>query len=521
MPVNEPRSAQASPRHADLHVDQHADVVIVGAGLSGIGAACHLQRRCPDKRFLLLEARGALGGTWDLFRYPGVRSDSDMQTLGFSFRPWTSDKSIAEGPAILDYIRETAQTFDVEKHIRYHHKLLSASWCSKGARWRLEIERENGRVHYTCDFLYMCSGYYDYDAGYTPQWENMEAFTGRFVHPQAWPQDLSVEGQKVVIIGSGATAVTLVPELAKEAAHVTMLQRSPSYIATQPAEDTFAKRLHRTLPHRLAHRLVRWKNLLYSMYIYQMARRAPGLVKRSLVGLVRDALGPDYDVKTHFTPRYDPWDQRLCVAPDGDFFETIKSRRASVVTDTITTFTETGLRLASGEHLEADVVVSATGLQLKMIGGVQLSVDGVPVDVPNVLSYKGAMYSGVPNFASALGYTNASWTLKCELISKFVCRLLTYMDEHGYTVCTPRRPDAEVREQLAVNLTSGYIQRSQHLLPKQGERTPWRIHQNYFQDLAAFEYSGFGDGALEFERPAQDLSNPNDTREKNRASGSP
>ena len=486
---------QTSPQHVP-----HTDVVIVGAGLSGIGAACHLQRRCPDKRFVLLEARDALGGTWDLFRYPGVRSDSDMQTLGFSFRPWTSDKSIAGGPAILDYIRETAHTFDIEKHIRYRHKLLSASWCSKQARWQLEIERENERVHYTCSFLYMCSGYYDYDTGYTPQWENAEAFRGRFVHPQKWPEDLSVAKQRVVVIGSGATAVTLVPELAKEAAHVTMLQRSPSYIAALPAEDKLAKRLHRLLPARLAHRLVRWKNLLQGIYLYQMARRAPELVKRSLIKEVRKELGENYDVEQHFTPRYNPWDQRLCLAPDGDFFKAIESGSASVVTDDITSFTKTGLRLASGEHLEADVVVSATGLKLKMVGGVQLSVDGAPVDIPNVLSYKGAMYSGVPNFASALGYTNASWTLKCELISKFVCRLLTYMDTQDYAVCTPRRPDAEVREQPAVNLTSGYIRRSQHLLPKQGERTPWRIHQNYFQDLAAFEYSGFEDGALQFER---------------------
>ena len=487
--------------------DPHFDVVIVGAGLSGVGAACYLQRRCPEKSFAILEARGSMGGTWDLFRYPGVRSDSDMETLGFSFRPWTSNKSISDGSTILNYIRETAAEFDIEQHIRYHHKLQHAAWNSEAAQWRLEATLENGeRTLLTCNFLYMCSGYYDYDAGYTPTWPNMDAFTGRLIHPQAWPQDLSVAGKRVVIIGSGATAVTLVPELAKEAAHVTMLQRSPSYIATKPAEDALAQRLHRLLPARLAHRVVRWKNLLYGMYIYTMSRWKPALVKTSLVKLVKEELGPDYpevEVEENFTPRYNPWDQRLCLAPDGDFFETIKSGRASVVTDSIDAFTQNGLRLASGETLGADIVVSATGLQLKMIGGVTLSVDGAPVDVPSCLSYKGAMYSGVPNFASALGYTNASWTLKCELISKYVCRLLIYMDEYGYASCTPRRPDPtleEMKERPAVDLTSGYIQRSAHLLPKQGDAKPWRIHQNYFQDLAAFEYSGFEDGALEFKR---------------------
>ena len=489
------RATQAPPENP-----QHFDVVIVGAGLSGIGAACYLQRHCPEKSFTLLEARGNLGGTWDLFRYPGVRSDSDMQTLGFSFRPWTSDRSIADGPSILKYIQETAAEFDIERRIRYHHKLVSAAWVSEEKRWRLEVETKNERTHYTCNFLFMCSGYYDYDEGYTPQWQGVDAFQGRVVHPQAWSEDLSVKGKKVVVIGSGATAITLVPELTKEAAHVTMLQRSPTYIAAMPAEDVLAKRLHRTLPHSLAHGLMRWKNVLYSMYVYRMARWQPEMVKREMVKEVQKELGPDYDVEKHFTPHYNPWDQRLCLTPDGDFFKVVKSGQASIVTDEIDTFTETGLRLTSGEQLEADIIVTATGLKLKLVGGVELSVDGLPVEMSERLSYKGAMYSGVPNFATAVGYTNASWTLKCELISEFVCRLLTYMDENGYAVCTPQRPEASVRERPAIDLSSGYIQRSSHLLPKQGGAKPWVIHQNYFQDIAAFRYGTLDDGALQFER---------------------
>ena len=478
--------------------NQHFDVVIVGAGLSGIGAACYLQRLLPDKSFTVLEARGSVGGTWDLFRYPGIRSDSDMETLGFSFHPWTSDKSISDGPTILSYIKETAAAFDIEKHIRYHHKLTSAAWSSDEARWRLEVE--GAPAPYTCNFLYMCSGYYDYDAGYTPQWPGMDEFKGHLVHPQAWPEDLSVEGKRVVVVGSGATAVTLVPELAASAAHVTMLQRSPSYIAALPAEDRLAKRLHRALPARLAHGLVRWKNVLYGTYVYRMARWQPELVKRSLLKQVQDELGPDYDVEKHFTPRYDPWDQRLCLAPDGDFFKAVKSGRASIVTDEIDTFTSSGLRLASGEGLDADIIVSATGLQLKVVGGAQLSVDGKPVEVSKCLSYKGALYSGLPNFAAALGYTNASWTLKCELISKFVCRLLSYMDAQGYDSCTPRAPSGDLQKRPAVNLTSGYIRRSEHLLPKQGESRPWVIYQSYFQDIAALRYGSLEDEALQYGR---------------------
>ena len=478
--------------------ENHFDVVIVGAGLSGIGAACYVQQHCPGKSFTLLEARENLGGTWDLFRYPGVRSDSDMQTLGFSFKPWTSDKSIADGSDILTYIQETAAEFDVERHIKYHHKLVSAKWDSGEAKWGLEVETKDGLTRYTCAFLYMCSGYYDYDEGYTPQWQNVETFQGRVIHPQAWSEDISVKGQNVVVIGSGATAITLVPELAKEAAHVTMLQRSPTYIASMPAEDIWAKRLHRTLPHTVAHQLTRWKNLLYSMYVFKMARWQPAMVKREMVKEVQKELGSDYDVETHFTPRYNPWDQRLCLAPNGDFFEAIKSGQASVVTDEIDAFTETGLRLNSGEQLEADIIVTATGLKLKLVGGVELFVDGTPVEMSERLAYKGAMYSGVPNFATAMGYTNASWTLKCELISGFVCRLLAYMDENGYAVCTPQRPGAPVQERPAIDLSSGYIRRSVHLLPRQGEAKPWVIHQNYFQDIAAFRYGRLEDGALRF-----------------------
>ena len=486
------------PNNPAPHSD-HFDVIIVGAGLSGVGAACLLQERRPGVRFAVLEARERLGGTWDLFRYPGVRSDSDMQTLGFSFRPWESEKSIADGPAILNYIQETAEAHGVERHIRYGHKVLSAAWCSERASWRLEVGLEGGeRASFTCGFLFMCSGYYDYDEGHTPRWEDMEAFGGRLVHPQKWPEDLEIEG-RVVVIGSGATAVTLVPELAERAAHVTMLQRSPTYIATIPSEDPLALRLRGALSPRLTHGLVRWKNLLHGMYVFNMARWQPEMVKRSLATLTQEALGPAYDPR-HFTPRYNPWDQRLCLAPDGDFFAALRSGRASVVTDEIARFTETGLRLASGEHLEADIVVTATGLKLKLLGGVRLSVDGEPVELSQTFAYKGTMYSGVPNLASAFGYTNASWTLKCELIAQFVCRLLSHMDAQGYAVCTPRKPEAGVGERPAIDLSSGYVERARRLLPKQGAKKPWRIYQNYFQDVAALRFGRLEDGVLEFAR---------------------
>jgi monooxygenase len=480
---------------------EHMDVLIVGAGLSGIGAACHLKQNCPDKSFGILEGRSSMGGTWDLFRYPGVRSDSDMYTLGYSFRPWTDPRAIADGPAILNYIRETATDFGIDRMIRYDHRVKRASWSSDDALWTVEAETgpEKRVVRFTCAFLYLCTGYYDYESGYTPEWPGVERFGGQIVHPQKWPQDLDYAGKRVVVIGSGATAVTLVPAMAEEAAHVTMLQRSPTYIVARPAEDKIANWLRRYLPARAAYALTRWKNVLVGMFFYGLARARPRLMKRMIARGVRSQLGEDYDLR-HFTPHYDPWDQRLCLVPDADLFRALRGGRASVVTDHIETFTETGLRLKSGEQLEADIIVTATGLVLKIMSGLELVVDGREVELSKTLVYKGMMYSDVPNLASAFGYTNASWTLKCDLTAEYVCRLLNHMDRYGYVQCTPRRNDPSIMEEPVVSFTSGYVQRALHSLPRQGSRKPWRLHQNYALDLMSLKHGNLEDDTLEFER---------------------
>jgi cation diffusion facilitator CzcD-associated flavoprotein CzcO len=484
---------------------EHVDVLIVGAGLSGIGAAYYLQTRCPNKSYAILEARDTIGGTWDLFRYPGVRSDSDMYTLGYSFRPWRDPKAIADGPAILAYIKETAQAYGIDRHIRFNHRVKRAEWSSAEVRWTVEVERGPDRepVRLTCSFLYMCSGYYDYDHGYTPEWPDIEQFAGRIVHPQHWPQDLDYAGQRVVVIGSGATAVTLVPALAQQAAHVTMLQRSPTYIVAQPAEDAIANWLRRHLPRRLAYGLVRWKNVLMSMAYYNLMRWQPARMKRNLINLVRAQLGPTYDVDTHFTPRYNPWDQRLCLVPDGDLFTEIKAGTVSMVTDHIDTFTPNGIHLCSGEELSADIIVTATGLVMKLMGSMQLMVDGRPLDLSQTMSYKGMMFSDIPNLAAAIGYTNASWTLKCELISRYVCRLLQFMDQRGYVQCIPRKTDPAITEEPILNFTSGYVQRALPSLPSQGSRRPWKLYQNYLLDLITFRYGKVDDGTMEFKRRRQ------------------
>ncbi|HEX7317234.1 MAG TPA: NAD(P)/FAD-dependent oxidoreductase [Pyrinomonadaceae bacterium] len=476
------------------------DVLIVGAGLSGVGAACHLKTECPGKTFLLLEGRSAMGGTWDLFRYPGVRSDSDMYTLGYRFRPWRDAKAIADGPAILGYIRETAREFGVDKLIRYGHKVRRASWSSEDARWTVEAETEKGVARFTCNFLYLCTGYYDYENGYTPEWPGVESFRGRVVHPQKWPEDLDYAGKRVVVIGSGATAVTLVPAMAETAAHVTMLQRSPTYVVARPAEDKIANWLRRRLPDRAAYALTRWKNVLVGMFFYGLARKRPALFKRMVAKGVRHQLGEEYDLK-HFTPRYDPWDQRLCLVPDSDLFRSIREGKSSVVTDHIESFTENGLQLKSGERLDADIIVTATGLVLKLISGMQLFVDGAAVDLPRTLVYKGMMFSEVPNLAFAIGYTNASWTLKCDLTAEYVCRLLNHMDRGGYAFCTPRVNDPDVKEEPIIDFTSGYVRRALHMLPRQGAKTPWRLHQNYVRDLSMMRFGRVDDGTMEF-RPA-------------------
>ncbi|MFI7026915.1 flavin-containing monooxygenase [Micromonospora sp. NPDC049900] len=481
-------------------MSDHVDVLIVGAGLSGIGAACHLRRRCPDKTYAVLEARDDLGGTWDLFRYPGVRSDSDMFTLGYSFAPWTAPTAIAEGHTILDYLRRTADAYDVTRHIRFRHRVVRAEWDSERARWTVHVHRADtaDTVVLTCDFLYACTGYYRYDAGHTPHLPGQERFTGRIVHPQHWPTDLDHSGRTVVVIGSGATAVTLVPALARRAAHVTMLQRSPTYVLALPARDALADTLRRRLPARLAYPLIRSKNVLATAATYRLSRRAPGLVRALLRRAVARRLPAGYDVDRHFTPRYDPWDQRLCVVPDGDLFEALSAGRADVVTDTVETFTAHGVRLTGGAELPADVVVTATGLDLLALGGMTLRVDGVDVDLPGTVAYKGMMLSGVPNFAMTLGYTNASWTLKSDLVAEYVCRLLRHLDRTGARVVTPLAPPDGRRAPL-IDLTSGYVRRGLAHLPSQGRRPPWRLHQNYPRDLLMLRYGRVTDAGVRFD----------------------
>ncbi len=475
------------------------DVIIVGAGLSGVGGACHLRRECPTKSLAILEGRERMGGTWDLFRYPGVRSDSDMYTLGYRFRPWRDNKAMADGPAILSYIRETAADYDVDKLIRYNHRVQRVSWSSKDARWTVEAETGSDKklVRLTCNFIYLCTGYYDYDKGYTPEWQGVERFRGKIVHPQKWPEDLDYTGKRVVVIGSGATAVTLVPAMAQRAAHVTMLQRSPSYIVSRPAEDRIANVLRRYLPDRAAYMLARWKNVLAATFFYNLARNRPNVFKWMIARGVRNNLGDKYDSKD-FTPPYNPWDQRLCLVPDADLFRSIREGRVSLVTDHIETFTEDGLLLKSGTRLDADVIVTATGLVLKLFSGMQLVVDGAPVVMPKTLVYKGMMFSDVPNLAFAVGYTNASWTLKCDLIAEYVCRLLNHMDHHGYNVCTPRVNDPDIEEIPVIDFNSGYVLRALDALPRQGSRTPWRLHQNYVKDLSMMRYGRVEDGTMEF-----------------------
>ena len=478
--------------------NEHFDVLIVGAGLSGIGAGCHLQKHCPDRSYVVLEGRDTSGGTWDLFRYPGVRSDSDMYTLGYAFRPWRQPKSIAGGPAILEYLRDTATEHGIDRRIRFRHRVKRAAWSSSETKWTVEAEHDGRPVRFTCGFLFLCSGYYNYAGGYTPEFPGVGRFAGRIVHPQKWTGDIAYAGKRVLVIGSGATAVTLVPELAKTAAHVVMLQRSPTWIVARPSEDPFAKWLRRWLPPKIAYGLTRWKQVLLQQYFFRLCRRNPARAKELILSGVRAYLGPKYDVATHFTPRYNPWEQRLCLVPDADLFTAIRSGKASVLTGEIDTFTEKGVRLKSGAELDADLVVTATGLDLQVLGGVRLTVDGEPVEAPRIFNYKGLMYSDVPNLASVFGYTNASWTLKSDLAAQYVCRLLNHMQKHGYARCTPRNRDGALGAEPWVDFSSGYIQRSLHLFPKQGAKAPWRLSQNYPRDILTLRFGRIDDGVMEF-----------------------
>jgi len=483
---------------------EHFDTLIVGAGLSGIGSAVHLRKRCPDQSFAILEGRPRLGGTWDLFRYPGVRSDSDMYTLGYSFKPWTAGEAIADGASILQYIQETAQENGLLPHIRFEHRVTDAAWSSAQSRWTLTVQTSAGAEHVTmtCDFLLMCSGYYNYAHGYAPAFPGQAQFAGHMVHPQDWPQDLNYRGKRVVVIGSGATAMTLVPAMAQDAGHVTMLQRSPTYVVARPRSDVLANSLRWLLPARLAYGLTRWKNVMLGLLFFRLAKSRPEQFKAGIVKAVKEALPAGFDVKTHFNPRYKPWDQRLCLVPNGDLFSSIHSGKADVVTDTVAAFEPTGIRLGSGALLQADVVVTATGLDLLGFGGMAIRVDGKVVDIAKTMSYKGMMLSGVPNMAYVIGYTNASWTLKSDLTGAFVCRVLRHMQRTGNQVCMPARPASGVEPQPWVDFSSGYIQRSLDQFPQQGGSSPWRLNQNYLRDLLELRFQPLADGVLQFSKAA-------------------
>ncbi len=482
---------------------EHFDVIVVGAGLSGIGAAYHLQDKCPGVSYAILEGRDDIGGTWDLFRYPGVRSDSDMHTLGFSFKPWKSKKSIASGPAIMDYLRETVAENNISERIRFGQLVTKAEWSSQTASWTLHAtDRASAReTTISCNFLFMCSGYYSYKGGYEPEFAGRARFAGRIVHPQKWPQDLDYTNKRVVVIGSGATAMTLVPAMATDASHITILQRSPTYVVSRPDEDKFANNLRKVLPGKLAYAITRFKNTSMQQLVYKRSRDEPAKVRAYLLDLVRKELGPDYDVDKHFTPSYNPWDQRLCLVPNSDLFKAIKSGKASVVTEQIANFTETGVALANGEHLDADIIVTATGLNLVTLGEVVFVVDGKPVDFSRTITYKGFAYSGIPNLASSFGYVNASWTLRADLICEYVCRLINQMRKTNARQCTPqlRESDANMAEISWIGeFSPNYMKRVMHQFPHQGDREPWINPQNYKRDKKMFKHGRIDDGVMIF-----------------------
>lgn len=482
--------------------DTHFDVLIVGAGLSGIGAAHHLQKHCPGKSYAILEGRSAMGGTWDLFRYPGIRSDSDMFTLGYGFRPWRQAKAIADGPSIRQYVHETAAAYGIDKKIRYDNWVTEVSWSSQDARWTVNAAGEGGVRRYTCELLWMCSGYYRYSEGYTPEFKGRELFEGRIVHPQHWPDDFDFKGKRVVVIGSGATAVTLIPSIAETAAHITMLQRTPTYMFSMPGTSPLANFLQRFLPRELVYWLMRWQRIVLQQIMYKHARAKPKETADRLIEMTRERLPEGFDVEKHFRPNYNPWDQRLCLVPDDDLFEAIKAGRASVVTDEIDTFTETGILLKSGEELEADIIVTATGLALEWLGGANVVVDGEKIEIGDTLTYRGMMYSGVPNLVSVFGYLNASWTLRADLISEYVCRLLNFMERKGFAEARPVNHDHDMPREPYADFTSGYFLRAIDKLPKQG-RAPWRHPQDYARDIFAMRYGRIDDGVLEFRRAEQ------------------
>ena len=476
----------------------HKDIIVVGAGISGIAAAYNLQKSCPNKSFAILEGRSALGGTWDLFKYPGIRSDSDMHTLGFRFKPWIHKKSIADASSILEYLNETVDEYGIRDKIVFNQKVTAANWLSEKSLWELNVVDEGQKISMTCNFLFLCGGYYSYDKPYMPKFPEQDRFEGRVVHPQFWDESMDYSDKKVIVIGSGATAVTLVPAIAKNAAHVTMLQRSPSYVVSAPGEDSWSQALNKIFPIRLTYFLIRWKNIFRTSLGFYLSRKYPERVKDRLINLVREELGNDYDVEKHFTPRYNPWDQRMCLVPDSDLFNSIKSGKASVVTDHINHFTENGILVKSGEHIEADIVVTATGIELNALNDIEVSVDSKKVEPHDRLSYKGMMLSGVPNLAFSFGYVNASWTLRADLTCEYVCRLLNRMDRLGVDTCIPEEDPTAIVDDEYIDFSSGYVQRALDKLPKQGKKAPWRNYQNYLKDIFLVRIFSIKDSTLKF-----------------------
>ncbi len=478
----------------------HFNVIVVGAGISGIGAGYYLQKKCPNKSFVILEGRDNIGGTWDLFRYPGIRSDSDMNTMGFRFKPWMGVKSIADGPSILSYLHETVKENDLNKKIHFNQWVNEASWSSRDSQWTVQVENKKTQElqDFTCDFLFLCGGYYNYEEGYTPHFSGRENFLGQIIHPQKWPKNLDYKNKKVVVIGSGATAVTIIPTMAEEAAHVTMLQRSPTYFLSAPDEDPVGNFLRKFISSKLTYKLVRWKNIRFQWWFFQKCRKFPKKVKEFLIKQVREELGPNYDIETHFTPKYNPWEQRMCLVPNGDFFNAINAGKASVITDHIDRFTKKGIKLKSGGEVEADLIVTATGLNLEVCNGIKLEVDNNEVDISKTMTYKGMMFSDVPNLVATFGYTNASWTLRADLTSEYVCRLLNFMDKKGYANCCPRTAEHVEPEGDWLDFTSGYVKRSMHKFPKQGSRDPWRNTQNFPKDVLAIRWGNIDNKELKF-----------------------